>query len=437
MNGAAAGYFQAGQIFRPASSSFAAGLGLAFFALCALPSLIALPGGEVTGGHTLMLLSLPVWFAAVLNRGHPVLDPLGRFAASAILACTIALIILAFLSAFTAEVPFRIMRPVVGLLAGPALLMLMIGTATRDRLYLYVSVLCLTIAATGALTILATAEPSLHARVFRGTDRASGFFKNPNQFGMVLTTILPVTFAMTLGAKKRRFLWLSAFAIMVVALMLSGSKTSILTSSVALFLMLLLYVFIRYSGPARVTMTIMSVFGALLTGSLLVIALANLNPRALRLLNQAIVEGEATHSLVSRSTLYRDSIELFMSNPLLGVGAGQLISGYPHSHNLILDYARTLGVPGVTFLLLLLIAVLVASVALVLLALRSREHPLQDRLFCTGLAIGPVAYLVTNMSSDSLGPTTSPYFFSTLALGLVARQLLTTSLYHMAGSRRP
>lgn len=415
--------FHAGPVISKRSGRFAAGLGVVFFGLCSVPTLVALPGGEVTGAHMLMLLSLPVWFAAALSRGATVLDPLGRFMATAIIACCAALIFLAFLSAFNVTSPFRVMRPVVALIGGPALLMLMIGTVTRERLYLYVSVICFAVAITGIMSIIAMAEPSLHARIFRGSDRAAAFFKNPNQLGIVLSTLLPVTLAMALGAERRRLLWLSAFAVMLVALMLSGSKANILISALTVPVALLFFVFVRYSGAARIVMTCMAVFGALLAGSLLISALASLNPRALRLLEQA-TGGEATHSLLSRGTLWDESIALFLENPVLGVGAGQPI-GYPHSHNLVIDFARTLGMPGLTFIVLIILSALIACTALIVLAIQSRVRPIQDRFLCIGLALGPVAYLLSNMSSDSLGPTTSPYFFATLMMGLVARSLLS------------
>ena len=411
-------------IRRPASGQFAARIGILFLVLCAIPALVPLPLDGMTAGHLAMLLGLPVWFAAALNRGHIVLDPFGRLVASIVITCCVVLIFLAVISALNTPVPHRSARSVMGLAAGPAMIMLMIGTVTRDRVYQYLSVACFAIAATGVLSIIATAQPALHALIFQGSDRASAFFKNPNQLGIVLSTILPVTLAMALGAERRRALWFAAFGIMLVALMLSGSKANMLISSLTLFSILLFLVHVRYSGIQRVAMMILTIFGSLLAGALLVSVLAALNPRALRLLEQFVVAGEATHSVVGRGETWRQSLELFRENPILGVGAGQPIRGLQHSHNLVIEYARTLGVPGVTFMMVLILIVLLACAALIWRALRARAHPVGDRFLCLGLGMGPVAYLAANMSSDSLGPTTSPYFFFILALGLISRRLL-------------
>ena len=71
-----------------------------------------------------------------------------------------------------------------------------------------------------------------------------------------------------------------------------------------------------------------------------------------------------------------------------------------------------------------LAVILAVCTATILLALRSRTASLGDRYLCIGMAIGPIAYVAANLSSNSLGPTTSPFLYSVLFLGLAGRSLL-------------
>lgn len=404
-------------------ASLAANLGLVYFAVLSFPSLVDLPS-SVTPGHLLMLGSFPIWFAAALARERMVFDRAATLASLAILACTALLIFWTMLSAFQAEDPFRAARSGVSLFTAFSIFAMVAGTVTRQRLGAYVAVLCLALAATSVLTVAAFAEPTLQAVIFQGRDRAFGFFKNPNQFGIAISSVVPVALAMLFAARRHRALWAACVLFLLLGLMATGSKANLLVSAVSLPSCLVLFSLISYSGPKRLVMLIATVFGCLVAGGFVIAALSVLNPRALSLLGDLVVEGEATHSLVSRSLIWADSLSLLKSNPVFGVGAGQPIHGLSHSHNVILEYARTLGVPGLVFITVKLAVIMAVCGSTMLLALRSGAASLSDRYVCIGLAFGPVAYVGANFSSDSLGPTTSPFLYSVLFLGLASRSLL-------------
>jgi O-antigen ligase len=164
------------------------------------------------------------------------------------------------------------------------------------------------------------------------------------------------------------------------------------------------------------------------------VALLNLfNPRALRLMLAFLEQDSELHSLVSRSQLWQYSFDQFMITPIRGQGAGQPIMIFyrsqpvPHSHNVLLDYLRTLGAPGCAGLLVILATAVGTSVAMTIAALRARGAEPKHRILSIGLGVGCLSYIAANMSSDSMGPSTSPFFWLVLFLGLAARPLLRPS----------
>jgi len=164
---------------------------------------------------------------------------------------------------------------------------------------------------------------------------------------------------------------------------------------------------------------------------LLILVLGYLNPTALALITSFLQDVNSPHSIQSRGELWSQSLQDLTDHPLIGTGAGQtlempnsLLPNVSHSHNVVIDYARTLGVPGlilITFQILIILAVCASTTLKALNATTSRWN---DRILAVGLSFGPVAYVGANFSSDSFGPTTSPFLFSVLYLMLANRRFL-------------
>ena len=154
------------------------------------------------------------------------------------------------------------------------------------------------------------------------------------------------------------------------------------------------------------------------------------NPRALRIMLTFLSQDGEVASLVSRDQLWKYSFQQFLLDPVTGQGAGQPINIFfreesvPHSHNVLLDYLRTLGAPGFLMMLTVLGTAATLSVATIFRALRATASARRHRVLCIGLAVGALSYIAANMSSDSMGPSTSPFFWLVLFLGLAARSLL-------------
>lgn len=410
-------------------AAFPAFLGYVFVALICFPALGDLPGG-MSIAHGVMFASIPFWFTAASTRNALVLDPGAAFGVAIILACITFLTLWAFLSVMDIGSPIRAGRMIVTLVAGLSIFFMFVGTLTTARIDTFVRVLCAALALTCLLSVIAYFVPALNGIIFNGTDRASGFFKNPNQFGMAISTVVPVAAAALLGQRERRWRWLACVLLLLLGLALSGSKTNLAISSATLVFLFWAYAVVGFSGWARMRMMVVSLFGAvaLVIGNITL--LWYFNPRALNLLRDMVSRDAEIRSFSTREELWHLSIAQFHDDPIFGRGAGQpLEASYAdqlvtHSHNLLLDYLRTIGAPGFGVLLILLLTVLVLSMTSMLAAANARNAPLRHRMLCIGLATSPVAYIGANFSSDSMGPSTSPFFWTVVFLGLSSRLLL-------------
>jgi hypothetical protein len=147
--------------------------------------------------------------------------------------------------------------------------------------------------------------------------------------------------------------------------------------------------------------------------------LESFNPRAYRLLSVELFGGE-THSMISRDQLWSMSIDLGLSHPFMGVGAGQPVGDIaPHSHNLFIEYFRTLGVPGGALIavMALLVTVYLAGAVVRTLVSRTRGGYAADvNVMVLASSVSVWNYLLANQMSDSFGPSTAAFFWLPLAL---------------------
>ena len=221
--------------------------------------------------------------------------------------------------------------------------------------------------------------------------------------------------------------------LLLFGLIASGSKTNLMLSSITFVLMLCMFSVVAFKGPKRIYMVGLSIVAAVLLVVGGAVLLSLFNPRALRLLTTFLEQDDEVKSLIGRQQLWQYSFDQFTANPIRGEGAGQLISygrhQAPHSHNVLLDYLRTLGAPGFFGLLIILGTATWMSVATAIEALRARAASPRHRILCIGLAIGCLSYITANMSSNSMGPSTSPFFWLVFFLGLSSRTLLRPSVH--------
>ncbi|MBS3651694.1 O-antigen ligase family protein [Pseudaminobacter sp. 19-2017] len=343
--------------------------------------------------------------------------------ATAVLTTSTAIIVLSLLSMLHADNPIRTMRAVFAQVFGfaliPAVLVISMrpdGFEAVDRIVLAVIVMSVV---TSCLVMLGMGDA-------RFSDRAEGYFKHANQLGIALSAGLPLVAAVLVISRKYRVLLWGCLAAVVLGLVKSGSKTNFIVgiSGLGIFFGLYgIYLTIRRQRP-------LSIIAGVLTAPLLlgasVLTLQFLNPRAYRLLTVQLTGGEA-HSIVSRERLWSISIDLGLLHPFTGVGAGQPVGDIaPHSHNLLIEYFRTLGVPGLALIIVMVLLVATYLISAILLTLNAKgasEHTGKADVMVLGSAVSVLNYVVANQMSDSFGPSTAPFFWLPLALLMFYRGL--------------
>ncbi len=403
-------------------------LAYVFMLTLPVPGLVNLPAGASLALVT-MLLSIPVWYMAARARNTP-FDPTATLAISIILPSAAFLIFWSFLSVFGAESPLRASRYITSLIAPFALYFMVRGTITRQRVILYVDVLTTVLAATAVMSLLAYKVDFLHQIIFQDTDRASGFFKNPNQFGMAISTTLPAVMALVLAERRRRRFRVACLLLLLLGLVASGSKTNLLLAWASTLVVLCGHSVIAHSGAKRFGMMALYLVGGLALAGLGAAALSLLNPRALGIMSEFLGSDGNINSLQTRSYLWAYSVDQFLNDPFFGEGAGQRINIFyrepevSHSHNVLLDYMRTLGAPGLLGVSVMISAVVIVCLMSIGRTLRSQSGAAPTRIICFGLSLCCLNYVAANMSSDSFGPSTSPFFWLFAYLSFATRNLM-------------
>ncbi len=403
-------------------------LAIVFLVALPVPGLVNVLEGASLALLT-MLISMPVWYEAARARASP-FDEITSRATAVVLTCAGFLIFWSLLSTFGATAPERASRYIATLIAAFAIYFMVRSTVTRPRTVLFVDVLAAGLAVTSAVSLLGYEIGFLRDIIFRGTDRAAGFFKNPNQFGMAISTTVPAVMALLLGAPERRRFRIACLVLMLLGLVASGSKTNFLLAWGTLLAVLCGHAWIFYSGLRRYLMLALSVLGSVAFAGLGFVVIRQINPRALDIMLAFFSGGGEVDSLLTRSFLWVYSIDQFLADPILGQGAGQRIDIFyrdadvSHSHNVLLDYMRTLGAPGAMVMAVMIGTVSIICLMSILKALRSDSGAPEARLLCLGLSLSSLSYVAANMSSDSFGPSTSPFFWVFTFLSFATRSLM-------------
>ncbi|TGQ21739.1 MAG: O-antigen ligase family protein [Mesorhizobium sp.] len=341
--------------------------------------------------------------------------------ATAVLTTSALILVLSLLSALHADNPVRTMRAVFAQVFGFATIPTIALIAARPRSFEAIDRIGMTmaimVAVTSCLVVIGLGDA-------RFADRAEGYFKHANQLGIALSAGLPLVAAKLVASRRHRILLSVCLLAGLLGLVKSGSKTNFVLGVVGLgtfYGLYCIYLVIRKQRPV-------TVIAATVTAPILFQAsfmmLQFLNPRAYKLLSLQLSGGEA-HSIVSRQRLWSISIDLGLSHPFMGVGAGQWVGDIaPHSHNLFIDYFRTLGVPGlalVVIMVLLVVGYLISAVLHTLVDRGRSEQATEVNVMVLGTSVAVWNYLVANQMSDSFGPSTAAFFWLPLALLIVYR----------------
>jgi len=413
----------------------------AFFAvyiICLwLPAPLDISGTGITAGY------LPLGLAFLLllfSRRAPLrlaqLPPQEDRLFKTLIALLTFLTIWCLFSAFQASEIIRIGRPMATY--AQAILTLIMLRALLPSLTAqvkFVELMLWTAIVMSGITVLASFVGPLRSLMPHYGDRIPGFFKHPNQTGIVSAMFLPILVARITARSYRSPRLIMGAALVLLALVVSGSKTNLLIAAATSFIAIGVTSILHRdpllrAGALTMNMSIGVVVVVLAGGWL-----ATFNPRAFDVLGQ-LVSGDvefggsgAYHSLNSRNNLWDYSIMAGFENPLFGEGAGQPfkppVASAPHSHNAILDAFRTLGFPGAIATTAMLLMLLVYCSVFILNLIRFSYQPIEWRATFVGISLGSISYIIANQMSDSLGPSTSPF------LWLFISQLLVSARYFL------
>ena len=338
--------------------------------------------------------------------------------------CMISLAFLSLLSITYAEQPFRVFRVAAGQAFGFAILYGILNlpqTPAAAKRIVNLLIWCATIS--GGYAVLAYVYPPVGAIAFGTSDRTAAFFKHANQFGMALSLTMPLLAAACINDqwKLKRLVQLG---LIVLGVIFSGSKTNMALSLAGFMVVVVAGAFIGGTLHKRPGVVILSLVAAAIAVAVAPLILVELNPRAYRLIS-ATASGETIHSMNDRLAVWDHSIRVGLAQPLTGAGAGQMVGvgTMPHSHNVFIEYLRTLGFPGLILITLFIVTVLGLCLRELRSALLLRSRSSESRVLGFALVVSIFSYLAANQLSDSFGPSTLPLFWTSLALLLFWRSI--------------
>lgn len=335
---------------------------------------------------------------------------------SAVLATAALIILLSLLSMLYADDPMRTMRAVFAQVFGFAMIPAVAAIATRPNglagVERIVTAMIVMSVVTSCIVIVGLGEAKF-------ADRAAGYFKHANQLGIAMSAGLPLVAARLVASRRHRMLLAGCLVLVFLGLVKSGSKTNFVVGVAGLGVLFGLYgIYLALRKRQGLMLIVGTALAPLLFQATLLI-LQSLNPRAYRLLTVQASGGEA-HSMLAREQLWSMSIDLGLAHPFTGVGAGQPLGDIaPHSHNLFIEYFRTLGVPGaalITVVALLVTAYLVCAVVATVSGRSGSAYDTNTNVMVLASSVSVWNYLVANQMSDSFGPSTAPFFWLPLAL---------------------
>lgn len=248
-------------------------------------------------------------------------------------------------------------------------------------------------------------------------------FKHPNQTGIAISSAIPLACAVMLSKDgfEKHWRWLGGVttALLFLGLVATGSKTNMIISGIAVLVMNTLVVAHETNRKRFLIKAVAVPLSLIAIAGLFVFVLREYNPRSFNLFNRLQDDGAlGLATIENRLILWEESIRVGKEKLFTGMGAGarfdQLDKSYSQSHNLILEYFRTLGLPGLLLLVALLGLLLKSSFQTMSdRGISAMEYSLAIRL---GLGLSVLSYLAANMMSDSMGPSTSPFLWISVGL---------------------
>jgi putative inorganic carbon (HCO3(-)) transporter len=243
----------------------------------------------------------------------------------------------------------------------------LIGTLviTRKRLmvFTWTLVLCsIPLAATGVLNFLSgefvTSRRAVVQRIAGYS--GSGIASNPNDLALMLNLLIPITGALLIVSRRASVKLVAAFTLLL------SVTTVVITFSRAGFIALITIVLLSLAALIRRKLP-----GAAIAIFLAALVIPPLLPPGYldRLNTITDIEKDSTGSAQGRWEDFGAAVDVVVKNPITGVGLGQDILALNEErgptwrsvHNVYLQYAVDLGLPGAALFIWLLVATFIGA----------------------------------------------------------------------------
>jgi hypothetical protein len=385
-----------------------------------------------------LITSLLAVAILAIKGDRPNLLSADRAAFGAVVGAALFLAAFSLLSFLWAELPFRVFRVGYGQAFCAIILLLFVRFHDSRLQSIVINNLVAGVLISSFLAIAGSSVPAISSALGVSGDRTAALFKHSNQLGIALSLTFPLMIGFLFTWKKSSILALVGIAVSFLGLALSGSKTNILLAGASATVTVITILFINEYHRRRPLIMLITFLGLGISVVSAAAVLEAVNPRSTRIITN-FAQGGEVQSLQIRQGVHAAAVEEGLANPLGGVGAGQYTSGrrYPHSHNVFLDYFRTLGIPGLAGVTIQISAVLLLAASALRLALVDTMGDRRQRIMMACAAFGAINYLSSNQFSDSFGASTLPLFWLCVALIFSFRVSLRTGRKAPRSGPRP
>ncbi len=259
--------------------------------------------------------------------------------------------------------------------------------------------------------------------------RVRGMFENSIQHSIALGTIVPlvvVEFALAKTMKKK-VIWTLLLLLLAFTTFRAGSKFVL---GVSFSTGLLLYALLALRTRSFIKISVV-VVGIALLGVFLWffgLPLAELiNPTIAEKLRSIIEGGVANYqSVESRKLLWDEALAQGKRHWLIGTGAGEKVHGISHSHNLVLDYFKGIGIFGAISIALLCLTIVARTVFKGSCVVLGMGGEMDVRVFAC--YVSATNYVICNQMSDCFGPSTVGFLWVTYLAGRMLEPERRTSM---------
>ena len=327
-------------------------------------------------------------------------------------SCIAAVLLLATMSMFVSADPMRAFRIILPMSYAICTLVLLTRIPAELQSRFLHALLYSGALALGAAMVMAQTA-SGRSMVMRDY-RFLAFFENPNQLGIVILAVWPFAIALLLNAPslKVRLARLGTVLILACAIFMSGTKTALALGFVAGALVWLYHAARNGSIDRTLLKLVIVAIAIVLAVPAVLWVLTWASPSFSRRVDDILTNGVwQFQSMKTRDSIWDESIRVGLAHPFLGEGAGTMVLGKTHSHNMILDYFRGMGLFAMFAAFALLLSTVWRVTGFIISTLHKGLAERSSDMIIAGLYIGAMFDLIANQLSDSFSPTTSFLFW--------------------------